>query len=1658
MKPKFNISAPCNSCARAFLVTTVTLCLSDSTFASTWSGVISSDWNNNANWSGGAGTGGSHADINTALGNIATISSNIAATPIDIIVGRGAGTNGRLIHNAGSANTGNGNWVYVGHTNGTGTYDLADTTGTGGVLTGYGMGSGSMTVGNGIIGAGRLYVGDNGTGVVNVNTSGALIVRNDLDVGVGNNGNGIFNFDAGTVTTGGWNFIGNGNGAVGSFNQSGGAFTNAGRTYIGGRDAGATNSGIGHYNISGGVNTNNERFCVGSGNLSASAPSVLSVSGGTLNTITASIGGAPFDDADANPGKGTATVSGNGTWNLNGELWVGQSVGSNGVVTVSGGAVNVSSWMAIGRHGNGSVIQTGGIITKSGDPGTSVTISYFDNAVGRLEVSGGLFDVQAGDLLVGEGGGGTAELLLSGGQINTPSLRVALGGSVVSSVSFNGGILKTGKIDGTGSGTSNVNFNGTSVMATSVQPSFISGIDLATIGEGHLKVSSNGFAIGSGQVFSGSGGVVKTGMGTFSLTGANTYTGPNSIQAGKLDINTDSTGGGDVTVSDGASFGVTATSLDAQLKAANVTLGTTGFTSVEINYSGISGNPTLAPLSVTDSLTLNGTVSLNLTNSHVTVGTFPLVAYGTKTDGDFVLGTLPRGVLATLVHDTTNKVYYLNITRVGLTAWNGTTNGVWDVDTTQNWVDPLTFNASKFQNENAVLFDDGLTSVPPVTDVTLGGSVLPADIIFNNSIYDYTLTPSAVAGKISGTSGLTKWGGANLTISTANDYTGVTTLGGGVTTVDLLTNGGIASPLGAASASPSNLVFTGGTLNYTGPTVTIDRGYLLGGTDNTVVNTLRTTNDLTLTGQADATFGKFAKTGPGTLTLSYPGANVLANGTFLPGAFVVEEGGVVLNGSGTQTNSVTGELWVGTSSAMGSSLTLANTRLNANSWIAVGRANGTTGLVSSMNVTGSTVTSYGFSLAYDAFLPGHLATSNATFTNSSLTTGPMHLGESHGGTGTFTMNSSTLIGGQMDIGIDSGSKGTVIFDGASTGSSTELNIAKNGGSIGTMVIKGTSVFNTNNRVLVGIQAGDVGSLSIEGNGTFNRTGGYTSIGHRASGTLTVKDHGTLNNGGSDFNITDLPLSVATFNLKDSGTVVAGTSYFGKGANTVATVNISGGSYTGIGSTYIASEATSTGIVTQTGGTVNLGDDFGENTIGRRGTGVWNQSGGIVNSKGWTFIGRNPDAGCSGVLSVSGGTFNQLTDNRCIIVGEANEGVLNISGNGTVNAMGASGVLIGGNTTSGKGTLNLNLGGTLIARSVEEGVGGASTLNMDGGTLRAQAAGVNTSFMRNLDKAVLKGGGVTIDSNGKNLLVSQILSDDGGTGILTKTGAGTLLLNGANTYRGDTLVTSGTLGGTGSLLGKVAIGAGANLSPGVTAGTLTVGSASFAPTSSLTIDIASTPDKLVVTGSLDLTNASLTLNGVPTAPVYIIAAYGSLTGTFAGTPVLPANYFIDYAYLGNQIAVRQTPYFTWISGYFAGVTDSALIGPTADPDQDGSTNAQEFALGGLPNNGGNGPRIYQFVADGSMDPDTEKELLMTIAVRNGAPAFTGTPSPTALMDGYHYTIQGSNGLLGFSLGVTPVAPVSTGLPAAPAGYEYRTFSLDGSNALHDKGFLRVKINP
>src|SRR5262249_17953112 len=122
-----------------------------------------------------------------------------------------------------------------------------------------------------------------------------------------------------------------------------------------------------------------------------------------------------------------------------------------------------------------------------------------------------------------------------------------------------------------------------------------------------------------------------------------------------------------------------------------------------------------------------------------------------------------------------------------------------------------------------------------------------------------------------------------------NTYTGVTTINAGVLAVTTLANGGVSSSIGASSNAASNLVFNGGTLQYTGantviyqttqtPTVSIDRLFTMAGNatidssgtfgNNTVATAAQNNAALIFNNTGAVVFGT-----PGNKTLTLQGSS-----------------------------------------------------------------------------------------------------------------------------------------------------------------------------------------------------------------------------------------------------------------------------------------------------------------------------------------------------------------------------------------------------------------------------------------------------------------------------------------------------------------------------------------------------------------------------------------------------------------------------------------------------------------------------------------------------------------------------------------------------------------------------------------------------------------
>jgi hypothetical protein len=162
----------------------------------------------------------------------------------------------------------------------------------------------------------------------------------------------------------------------------------------------------------------------------------------------------------------------------------------------------------------------------------------------------------------------------------------------------------------------------------------------------------------------------------------------------------------------------------------------------------------------------------------------------------------------------------------------------------------------------------------------------------------------------------------------------------------------------------------------------------------------------------------------------------------------------------------------------------------------------------------------------------------------------------------------------------------------------------------------------------------------------------------------------------------------------------------------------------------------------------------------------------------------------------------------------------------------------------------------------------------------------------------------------------------------------------------------------------------------------------------------------------------------------------------------------------------TPYEVWAKNHITDIDEAADSSAAGDPDGDGQNNLMEFALDGTPLDGALNGRIH--LSSQASDYSDDKALILTLAVRAGTVFPSGENiQPSASMDGVTYTIEGGKDLNGFLATIwtnDPADPknatLNDGLPVLDSTYEYRSFTLKGSESpsLNPKGFLRVKIEP
>ena len=199
-----------------------------------------------------------------------------------------------------------------------------------------------------------------------------------------------------------------------------------------------------------------------------------------------------------------------------------------------------------------------------------------------------------------------------------------------------------------------------------------------------------------------------------------------------------------------------------------------------------------------------------------------------------------------------------------------------------------------------------------------------------------------------------------------------------------------------------------------------------------------------------------------------------------------------------------------------------------------------------------------------------------------------------------------------------------------------------------------------------------------------------------------------------------------------------------------------------------------GSNTYSGGTSFNGGILAVNSDANLGTGPLSFNGGTLEA---LAAGGGITSSKAITLNAGGGTFLADTGTTSIL-----SATMSGLGSFTKNGVGIL-VLSGSNTYSGGTSLN---GGILAVNS--DANLGTGPLSFNGGTLEALAAGAGVTSTKAITLESL-GGRFLADAATTTSTLSGAIS---GTGSLTKDGPGTLLLSGANTYTGGTVLRAGTL--------------------------------------------------------------------------------------------------------------------------------------------------------------------------------------------------------------------------------------------------------------------------
>ncbi|MFM9960443.1 MAG: beta-propeller fold lactonase family protein, partial [Planctomycetaceae bacterium] len=1089
---------------------------------------------------------------------------------------------------------------------------------------------------------------------------------------------------------------------------------------------------------------------------------------------------------------------------------------------------------------------------------------------------------------------GTGTITLNAGTDTPNSVITLSAGTTIGSAGSLGTITLTADDFG---------INSTATIATTSTVTLLTrtaarAIDLGTETSGQLSLTD----VELDRVTAGTLGIGDGTSGAIAVSAAISRSASTALQLASGAAITFSGGslssaGGNVSLNPGTSVSPATTGSDVNAGAATLTFGSNDDLAIVIN--GVTVDSQYQQLNVTGVVTLTG-VDLVLSGSHTPSGSqsFTIVnndstdaivgTFNGLAQGATISNFLGSGASATIsyVGGTGNDVV-LTVTGAAASETSVAVSGGNLILTdgnggTSNDTLTISLNGTNVRlndPNNTLDAGAGATQVNANTvDVPLAS--ITGNIQFDGLAGDDTLTVDFSGGNPIPAGGISFAGGSQTT-------TDQLFLTGGTTTTITHT---------FTNANDGSITLAGtlaGTINYTGLEPVTDN---LSATDrvftfNGGAETITLTDNVATDGKTmiDSTLGESVYfTNPtGSVTINAGTGNDTITVTSVDAGFNVE---LTINGdAGSDTVNLNGDITF----AAGESLTVATESLNtgAGADLVTSGAGTMTFTVddiaislSSTLVAAGTVTIKPQTASREIDLGSNTA-GKLSLTDAELdriTVSRIVIGDSSAGVVTFSTATGVSLANADVLHLITGA--TVGWVGSGVGGDTAFSdfgliVQATGGMTGS----GLSAFTTNVSALAGTAS--TGTFFLK-----NYATGVTVTSLSGINGISVTDADVV-----------LTRELSILVLVSSPITVTGTgsvSLSGGGNTLNAAVTTTSGSVTLTGSP----RSNAAGTITTTSGAVTLNGDYGVSAT--------------------AYVGA--------INHGSGGTTFNHASGALGTVGSA------ISGSGGITVNGSPGTGVEVLTLTGASTYT---GATLLNNGTTKLSGGSNRLPT--GTTVTLGSGSNSGIL-DLNNQSQQLAGLLTSGSGTNRVIDSAndattpvltLSIASGTntfgGILgntsqngfalTKTGAGTLALSGANTFTGATTVSAGrlnvtgstasgsavtvqstgTLGGTGTVAGTVGVQSGGTVAPGTSPGILSTGNVTMTSGSTFAVEIAGDDgagaadghDQLNVTGTVTLGSATLTLDTtgliaaeVPLGQTFVIVNNDSteaISGTFNG---------------------------------------------------------------------------------------------------------------------------------------------------------------------------------